>query len=261
MADLLALGLLFGYGWSVRHTRAGAADPVWIEITQRGVLRVGTDPGFRPFAEEHDGDWTGYDVELMEEIGRRLGVRVTWQAVSYDSLYDTLAAGQVDLLASALPLAPEQGWRARFSASYLDAGQVLITSRESQARSLSDLSTETVGAALGSEGDTLLRNLQRERPNIRVRSEFETPAELLTALEHGTLNAALSDSINALSLTERNREFVIAQNITFEPIVLAMPVSAYRLEQELNHVFDELRAERFFEALNTRWFAPGPKPQ
>ena len=254
LLDLAALALLAGYGWSIQQTRAGAADPVWTEVTRRGVLRAGTDPGFRPFAEEQNGRWTGYDVELVEEIGRRLGLRVTWQAVSYDALYDTLAAGQVDLLASALPLAPEQGWRARFSSAYLDAGQVLVARRGGPIRGTASLPGHVVGAALGSEGDTILRNLARDDPAIEARSEFETPAELLDALRAGRIEAAIVDSISALSLTERDRRFAIVASLTFEPYVLAMPVAAYRLQAEVDRVMEQLRSKRFVERLNTRWF-------
>jgi ABC-type amino acid transport substrate-binding protein len=261
LLDILALAVVIGYGWSIQHTRAGAADPYWTEITRRGVLRVGTDPGFRPFAEERDGHWTGYDVELAEEIARRLGFRVTWQAVSYDALYDTLAAGQVDLLASALPLAPEQGWRARFSSAYLDAGQVLVTRRNSTITGVGSLEGHKVGAALGSEGDTLLRNLRRDHPDIAAHSEYETPAELLRALEQGALDAALTDSISALSLTESNREFVIRQGLTFEPYVLAMPAGAYRLQAEIDRVLDALRRDGFIERLNTRWLGAASTAQ
>jgi polar amino acid transport system substrate-binding protein len=226
-----------------------------------GVLRVGTDPGFRPFAEQRGDDWTGYDVELAEEIGRRLGLRVTWQAVGYDALYDTLAAGQVDLLASALPLAPEQGWRARFSSAYLDAGQVLVARDDGEITGTQALDGHTVGAALGSEGDTLLRNLRRSQPAIDARSQYETTDDLLRALERGSLDAAIADAPSALSLTETNREFVIVQSLTFEPYVLAVPAGAYRLQGEINRVLDDLRAERFFERLNARWFGAASAAQ
>ncbi|MDQ5854260.1 MAG: transporter substrate-binding domain-containing protein, partial [Chloroflexota bacterium] len=173
---------------------------------------------------------------------------------SYDALYDTLAAGQVDLLASALPLAPEQGWRARFSSAYLDAGQVLVARRGGPIRGTASLPGHVVGAALGSEGDTILRNLVRDDPAIGARSEFETPAELLDALRAGRIEAAILDSISALSLTETDRRFAIVASLTFEPYVLAMPVAAYRLQAEVDRVMEHLRTEGFVERLNTRWF-------
>ncbi len=254
LIDLIAIAILLAYGWSVRQTRAGAADPTWTEVVERGVVVVGSDPGFRPFTIERDGAWTGYDVELMEELAQRLGLRVRWRAVSYDALYDSLGSGQVDMLASALPLAPEQGWRARFSQAYLDGGLVLVTRRDSGIRAESDLAGHAVGAALGSDGDTLLRALQQGNQTIRARSEFETPADALAALERGAVEAVIIDSISALSLTESNRDFVIARGLSYEPYVLAMPVGAYQLQGEVDRVLGELRAEGYFERLNARWF-------
>ena len=260
LLDLLALLTLVAFGWTVRHTRAGAADPTWTGVMERGELRVGTDPGFRPFAEEREGRWTGYDIDLANEIGRRIGVRVSFKAVSYDALYDSLAAGDVDLLAAALPLAPEQGWRARFSSAYLDAGQVLVVRTGSPIQSEPDLPGYVAGAALGSEGDTMLRGLQRQYPTIDVRSAFETPEEALAALRAGTLDAVITDAVSALGLTQRDRRFAIARGLSFEPYVLVMPVAAYQLQARVDRILDDLRREGFVERLNARWFGGQESP-
>lgn len=258
--DLLAITALVGYGWTVRYASRGAADPTWTAIVERGVLRVGSDPAFRPFAQEQAGRWSGYDVDLATAIAQRIGVEVEFKAVTYDALYDTLAAGEVDMLAAALPLAPAQGWRARFSSAYLDAGQVLVVARASGITNESQLGGRIVGAALGSEGDTLLRTLARGDERIAARSEYETPADALAALRRGELDAVITDVVSSLSLTEIDRRFVIARGLTFEPYVLALPIGAYQLQAEVNRALEELRSEGFFERLNTRWFADQTSP-
>jgi polar amino acid transport system substrate-binding protein len=252
--DLLAIAVLCAYGWSVLYARRGAADPTWTRITERGVLVVGSDPGFRPFSQVEDEQWSGYDVDLMREIGRRLGGKVEFKAVIYDALYDTLAAGEVDVLASALPLAPEQGWRARFSSAYLDAGLALVARASGGIRGEDNLRGRRVGAALGSEGDTLLRELARNNPSIDARSDYETPEAALDALRRGQLDAVITDTVSALGLTESDRRFVIARGLTFEPYVLAMPVGAYQLQGRVDAILDQLRREGYFERLNARWF-------
>jgi polar amino acid transport system substrate-binding protein len=254
--DILAVVLLAAYGWTIQHTRAGAADPTWTAIARRGTLRVGSDPSFHPFAQERDGRWSGYDVDLVNELGKRLGLRVELKAVAYDALYDTLAAGDVDMLASALPLAPEQGWRARFSTPYLDAGQVLVVGAYSPIRGADDLAGRVVGAALGSQGDTLLRGLARQNPTITPRSEYETPEAALQALRRGELEVVVTDTVSALGLTQTDRHFrIVSPGITFEPYVLAMPIGAYQLQNNVDKTLDDLRREGFFARLNARWFA------
>ncbi len=253
--DILAVLVLAGYGWTIQRTRVGAADPTWTAVARRGVLRVGSDPGFRPFAEEQGGRWSGYDVDLVTEIARRLGVKVELRPVGYDALYDTLASGEVDMLASALPLAPEQGWRARFSSPYLDAGQVLVVRAGSGIRGEDGLAGHVAGAALGSEGDTLLRRLHQGDPKVVVRSSYETPEAALDALRRGEVDAVVTDAVSALGLTETDRRFVIlTPGLTFEPYVLAMPVGAYQLQGKVDRILADLRAGGFFERLNVRWF-------
>ncbi len=251
---LAAVLVLTGYGWTVWHANHGAADPVWTAIARNGVLRIGTDPGFQPFAQEQAGHWQGYDVDLVTEIARRLQLRPRFVPVGYDALYDKLAAGDIDLLAAALPLAPEQGWRARFTTAYLDAGQVLVVPITSPIIAEDQLGGRQVGAALGSDGDTLLRHLARTQPTLHARFDWELPAAALSALEHGEIDAVITDSVSALTLVERNHQFKIARGLTFEPYVMAVPLAAYQLQSEVNRILDQLRHEGFFDRLNAKWF-------
>lgn len=256
LLDLLALLALLAYGWTTLYTGRGAADPVWTAIQQRGVLRVGTDPGFKPFAEERAGRVQGYDIDLVTELGRRMGVRVEFVAVGYDALYDALSTRRVDLLAAALPLAPEQGWRARFSTAYLNAGQAIVARQGVGITKEADLAGRTVGVALGSEGDTLARKLQRDLPTLNVQSNFETTAQALAALAAGRIDAVITDTVSALSARQEHPQLGIAHVLTFEPYVLAMPVEAYQLEQAVNRGLQAMRTDKVFDRLNAQWFRP-----
>lgn len=253
--DVLAVLILLSYLWTVQHARAGSADPTWTRLMSQRMLRVGTDPGFKPFAMEQNGVWSGYDVELMREIGRRLDVRVEFKAVSYDALYDTLAAGKVDVLASALPLAPEQGWRARFSNPYLDTGEVLVTAHASPIRDETELGGHVVAAGLGTEGDTLLRGLKHQYPSILVRSGFDTADDALRALQHGEVDAVITDAVSALGLTEADHRFTIERALSYEPVVLGLPVDAYQFQARIDGILRDLHDEGFFDHLNARWFS------
>lgn len=256
IVDLLAIAALLAYIWAANYTQRGAADPIWTAIQERGVLRVGTDPGFRPFAEERDGRFQGYDIDLVTELARRENLRVEFVAVGYDALYDALSTRRVDLLAAALPLAPEQGWRARFSTPYLNAGQVLVVRKGAAITQEADLADRVIGVALGSEGDTLARKLQRGLPTMRARSDFETTTAALDALDRGEIDAVIADTISALSAQHSYPKLQIARALTFEPYVLALPIESYQLEQAVNQALEAMRQEQVFDRLNDRWFRP-----
>jgi ABC-type amino acid transport substrate-binding protein len=254
LLDGCALLLCIVFGYATVYANRGAADPVWTAVQERGVLRVGTDPGFKPFAELRDGVFVGYDIELATEIARRLGVRVEFKQVVYDALYDVLQAGEVDMLAAALPIAPQQGWRARFSDAYLNAGQLLVTRTGSAIEDSDDLAGKRIGAGAGTEGDTWLRDRARTMPSLVVRSEYETSADALAALARGELDGVVADAVAALTAQAQYPHLEVAQALTFDPYVVAVPVDAYQLTSEINRALADMRADGYFDRANRRWF-------
>ena len=69
------------------------------DVMRNGVLRMGTSPEYAPFVfYDENGDMTGIDVTLVEEIGRRMGVTVRTYDIAFDGLIDSLNIGQVDII-------------------------------------------------------------------------------------------------------------------------------------------------------------------
>ncbi|MBQ6509668.1 MAG: transporter substrate-binding domain-containing protein [Flexilinea sp.] len=73
------------------------------DVLLNGVLRMGTAPEYVPFIfYDEDGNMTGIDVALVEEIGRRMGVKVQTIDIAFDGLIDSLKIGQVDIIGCGL---------------------------------------------------------------------------------------------------------------------------------------------------------------
>ena len=73
------------------------------DVLLNGVLRMGTAPEYVPFIfYDEDGNMTGIDVALVEEIGRRMGVKVQTVDLAFDGLIDSLKIGQVDIIGCGL---------------------------------------------------------------------------------------------------------------------------------------------------------------
>lgn len=253
--DLLALLAVAGYAWLAAGTEGGSADPVWRRARERGVLVVGSDAGFRPFAEVVEGQWRGYDVELVNEIGRRLGLRVEWRQVGYDALFSAVDAAnpnQVDLLAAGIVLNPGESWRAAFSRPYFDAGQQAVAPVTGTLRGLGDLAGRTAAVQLGSGGETALRLLAASQPITVSNQPLSQEAALLLALAGGA-DAAVVDNATALPYVQRGRLRYLG-GLTFEPYVLALPIAGYQLQAEVNRVLIELEEEGWITELNRRWF-------
>lgn len=263
--DLLALLLLLLYAALALIAEAGTnlggqgLDPVWAAARQRGTLRVASDFGFAPFTEVVGGQPAGYDIDLARAVAGKLGLQVEFVSSNLDSIYDDLARGRADLAASALPYAPEQGWRVSFSMFYFNAGQVLLVRAGTPISATADLAGRSVGVALGSDADTYARGLVAGGARIRLRSSYDTPAEVLADLRRGTLDAAIVDNASALIELGRAPELRLVAALTLEPYALAVPAPAFQLHAQVNRALEELRREGFFEQLGRKWFVVPPR--
>jgi polar amino acid transport system substrate-binding protein len=258
IGDLATLLVLGCYALLVALTQPGSQtaslDRVLAAARERGVLRVATDIGFRPFSDLRDGQFIGYDIDLARAVGTKLGLEVAFVPTGFDGLYDTLTSGRADMIASALPYAPEFGNRARFSQFYFDAGQVLVVPVASPIQNTVDLAGQVVGVALGSDADSVARRLAATTSVLELRSSYEEPGAVLVALRRGEIQAAIVDNVAALSAIQGAGDLRIAQALTSEPYVLAVPPEAFQLHAALNQALEELRGEGLFEELNRKWF-------
>ena len=263
--DMAAVALLLVYAILAASTQLGASvagqgpDPVWAAARQRGALRVAVDFGYYPFSGVEQGQPIGYDIDLARALGQKLGLKVEFVPSNFDSIYDDLANHKADIAASALPYAPEQGWRAGFSTFYFNAGQVLVVPQDSQIAGPQQLGERMIGAPLGSDADTFARKLAAGDHTITLRSDYDTPAALLADLRRGALDAAIVDNASALSdLGHQPGLKALGPALTLEPYVLAIPAEAYQLHDSINRALDNLQKEGFFEQLGKKWFVDAP---
>lgn len=250
--DGLALVILLAYGWLAWSVQSGSTpiDPIYAEVVQRGVLRVAVDPGYRPFVEDRDGVLVGFDIDLTRALAAELGVEAIFVRSGFDALYDQLTSRQADLIASALPYAPEQGYRARFSQPYFDGGLMLLARADSAITSLSDLRGRPLGVLLGSEGDALARRFALTTPVILYEADDE--AVLIAALRSGAIDALILDHVAALGILSSG-DFRIVAALSYEPYVLAMPASAFQLELAINRALQRLEQRGTLTELRQRW--------
>src|SRR6516162_7691943 len=98
-----------------------------------GILCVASAFPDPPFELTDGTTPTGFDVELMQAIGAELGLQ--WRLVHYtgadfDGIFDGLANGSWDCVASGATITPERQALAAFCAPYLESGQSLVCDSE-----------------------------------------------------------------------------------------------------------------------------------
>ncbi len=233
--------------------------PPWLDddtrrrIAASGTLRVGLDPAYPPFENDVQGELLGYDVDLARALGQQLELKVTLIPMGYDSLYESLLAGQVDLILSSYPYSPELCRRERCTQPYFEAGQVLVVPRGSDIAGPEDLAGRTVGVEWGGAGDALLRPWE-EDGRVGVREPFMSPQEALQALASGEVDAVVVDRISALTSAHSGVELAVLEPpLQSEAFVAVVAGRSVWLHRRLQWALRRLAADGTLQALELQW--------
>ena len=70
-------------------------------ILDRDVIRVGTEATYPPFEYRNDkNEIVGYDIEVVQAIGKHLGKKVDIVDMAFDGLIPALMTAKIDLVAA-----------------------------------------------------------------------------------------------------------------------------------------------------------------
>lgn len=242
--------------WSLAQDDVfGRPDRSWERVRQRGMLRIGIDLSYPPFGfVDAGGQPAGFDVDLGRAIAARLGLRAEFVNLSYDGLYDALAAEQVDVLISALVVDPMRMDDFAYTQPYFNAGQVLVVRRDGPSpQSMGDLAGQRLAVELGSDGDVEGRRWARRLPGLEVRIWPEAAAAL-AAVEAGEADVALVDAISArTALRARPALRLSGDPVTYEPYAVVVLRHSQALFEVIEQTLGELRADGTVGRLLERW--------
>jgi len=92
-----------------------------------GVLTVGSCLDYSPFefTDPKSGELTGFDVEMIDAIAARIGLKVTWIKANFNTIFTALAANKFDSVAAASTITPDRLQTVDFTDPYFDSDQSL----------------------------------------------------------------------------------------------------------------------------------------
>ncbi len=255
---LLAVVGLLGIGLLLSACRADRES--WTRIQESGVLRVGVDPTFPPFALDDAGSLAGIDIDLAHALAAEMGLTAQFTYFGYDGLYDALSTMQVDVLLSALVVAPERTRDFAYSDPYYDAGQVLIVPANVEIASADDPELETLAVELGALGHVEALALQQARPSLHVQT-YGGVNEALDAVVAGEADAALVDGVGGRlylkDLPATARPLVrLPQPLTTEPYAVVVRIEDRTLLSEINGALQRLSAAGELDGILNHWLGP-----
>jgi len=224
-------------------------------VKQKGTLVAGSSAEYPPFEYVADGKLVGYDVDMAEEIARRMGVKVAWEKIDFKGIVAALTAKRVDALITALTWTPERAERIAFSDPYFDAGIGAITPQSSTIQKPQDLKGRKVGAQLGSSGERYVR--ETIGSDVGQLLTYDSITLAINDLKNGRVEAVVNP-LPVLRYAIRN-DTGFRYTAVWDTRVVGINT---RLEDkellaEINRHLRDLKSEALLAKLETKWFGPG----
>ena len=150
-------------------------------LVSAGTLTACSDVPYPPFEVEDsstESGYSGFDIDLLDAIAKKLDLKLAVQDVGFDALQSgtTLVAGTCDLGASAMTITDERKANIDFSDPYYD-------------ESIDDLAGKNVGVQQGTTGETYAT----ENATGAELVQYPSDGELWPAMQTGQIDAILQD--------------------------------------------------------------------
>jgi polar amino acid transport system substrate-binding protein len=117
-------------------------------ICQAGVIRVSTDPAYPPqsFLNEDTGEYEGFDIDVANEIGERLGVEVEFTDPTFDAVVAGNWSERWDMSVGSVTVTEERTEVLDFTQPYYFTPAQMTALEDSDIESLDDLAGQVVCA-------------------------------------------------------------------------------------------------------------------
>jgi len=259
---VFALFAVAGCGSEEPAEEPAAEEPAAAEFTtlNEGIITVGSDTAYPPFENVVDGETVGFDVDMMNAIGEKLGVEVEFLSYKFDALIAGLQGGtEFDMVASAMTITDERKEQIDFSDPYINSNQSLAVATASTVKTTADLkSGDRVGVQSGTTGE--IWATENLAPKGIVVSPYDDILVAFGALGTGDVVAVINDApISQDIVKDPARGAKVVEEIpTGEQYGFAFSKENSALRDAVNGALAELKEDGTYTEIYNTWFGADP---
>lgn len=156
-------------------------------------LYVGTNAEFKPYEYLENGEIVGFDIDLMEAIGEKLGYEIVWHNMSFDGLLPALQMKKIDAVIAGMGQTPKRQKAVTFSMPYLfiEGGHYVLVAENSPLTKKEELKGKQVGVQIGTVQEEFTINVGG------IPKLYDSWTGALMDLKNGKVDAVIIADISA----------------------------------------------------------------
>lgn len=174
------------------------------------TLRVGTLSDSRPNAYQENGQFTGFDNELLKDIAAKENLKVEFVAVDFSALLGQVANGTFDIGSAGIAQTDARKQTVAFSNPYNYQSLGIEAKETAGITDENSLAGKRIGVVQGTVSDTWLAANAPKAQAVR----FPNDAAALSALKSSAIDGAVFDAASAEDYSAKNPGLKVTKTIT-----------------------------------------------
>ena len=223
----------------------------WTSVEKSGKIMAATEGAFAPFNYYEGTKLTGYEVDVAEALAQKLGMKLEWHAVPFDS---QLAAVRQDRFVFAIAphgYTKERAKAVDFANPHYCTGGTIAAPKDGPL-TVEALKGKTVGVQLA----TSYFDAAKKIAGIKEVKTYKADPEVFSALKAKKIDAWISDKFTVMETLNKNTDsgIITGEQVFVEKVSLIMRKNNKEFMAKVNQALEDLTKDGTLAGISDKYF-------
>lgn len=236
------------------ESATNSAPSASLKLVHEGQLTFAMSGLLKPLNyKDTNGVLTGFDVEIGNEIAKRIGLKANPVTNPWETILQGLKGGKYDAIIGSMTHTEERAKQVDFTEPYYISGaQIFVAETNSAVTSKEDLKGKIIGVVQASTHKEVAETLTDKE---KVKG-YPTDIYALQDLVPGRVNAVITDRVVGTSAIKNQGLKIkpIDEVLNKENIAIAVTKDNPELTKKINEAIKAMIEDGTYEQISTKWF-------
>ncbi|TMN23903.1 transporter substrate-binding domain-containing protein [Lentibacillus cibarius] len=214
---------------------------------------VASDTSFVPFEFKEDGEYVGFDIDLIHAVADEAGFNIELETTNFDGIIPGLQTGSFDMAVAGIGITEKRKKKIDYSDPYFESGLAIGVQKDNDSiKDIDDLEGKTIATRLGSTSSKYIK----ENIDNADTNQYEQLDQAYLAVENGSADAILYDAPNVKYYinTTGDKLKVVGDLYKAEDYAIAISKGQEELVKSVDEALQTIKDNGTYDEIYEKWF-------